>query len=66
MEKDKVFKVTIWFTNGESRVFGATKTYVSKEGIALKSIVNSSVIFFKSDRIAGVWDESEEWSDEWG
>jgi hypothetical protein len=58
--KDKVYKVTIWFTNGETRVIGATK-YFYGEGILEFYHPQYGVTTFFKSRVSGFNNPMEFW-----
>jgi hypothetical protein len=59
----ETFNVTIWFTNGESRSFGALKTYYDTSGLAI--MTKDGVLSVDVDQVAMVLDESREWLEVW-
>jgi len=61
---EKVHNFTVWFKNGESRVFGFTESFYDETGVALKDI-EGGVIFVDTDSISAFHDPTRKWRDNW-
>jgi len=56
---EEVFNVVIWFTNGESRVFGAVETMLTNGYLFIKG-PNGTTFMFNQDMVAGFSEPTNE------